>query len=314
MPDSISESAARSFEAYNDPEQELLSAPQPESQEGRSSGVQQAEFQEGSSSEPQVPGYSSEPQVPDYEAQRQYLPTYQQDQQKTSATPESKSGLLAGFKRRAGYAGVALGVSKPTQRQVDHQLRKAVGAFGKPIDDPEENPSGVATIDFFRERRMRGAPAKRLAQITKALDKGANPATPSKSGQNTFHKLANALDPSQEITDLLMAKTSPKASLGAAARAQDEDGNTPIHLAEYNRGQAHAEGFTTEAENLRYLADALTAAATPMSGRTLDTPVQNLTNNESRTPAQMYERGLERGRLHELDDRRPSEDSEDSGG
>jgi hypothetical protein len=294
MPNSIGDSGLdHSFELEADVEEESPAAAE---------SAAPAEFQEGSSSGAQLPAYAAGivgqlGTNPLGTGSQEERPTYRQAVHGTIPQSTTTSAVLAGLRRRVGYAKVAVGVSSPNQQQLDHELRQAVDTLRKPLDDPDENPSGLAVVNLIREHRARSAPQRREARITEALRKGANPATPSESGQNAFHKLASALNPSQELTDLLIAGTSPRESLKTAARAQDKKlGNTPIHDAEYNRGLAIAQRDSTAAHNLQYLIDQLTEAATPATRRTLDLPVQDLRNKAGKTPGEMYQLGVEDGR------------------
>jgi hypothetical protein len=124
------------------------------------------------------------------------------------------------------------------------------------------------------------------AGITRRIKKGANPAAPSAvNQQNAFHKLASTNKFTRDTTRDLIAATD-SASLGQAAIARDVNGNTPIHLAQHNLGEAETNNNGTMERRYRDLKDQLTTAATN-NGH----DVNSITNNEGRTPLQMREAG-----------------------
>jgi hypothetical protein len=142
------------------------------------------------------------------------------------------------------------------------------------------------------------------------LDKGGNPAEVSGSNkQNGFHKLAaqpnaNPATTSQMMN--LMLDRVPEASRAGAVSLQDRNGDTPIHMAQYQRGIAERRATevgvnTAEGQRYQQTAAVLNDLTTRMTAMAEPAGRHQLTNREGRTPEQMYRIGLSRSRTEALE-------------
>jgi hypothetical protein len=136
----------------------------------------------------------------------------------------------------------------------------------------------------------------------------ADPAAPSSvHQQNALHKLAFARI-SQPTMEKVLDQVPP-ARLGQAAIAKDVDGNTPIHLANYELGFAEGETeiynvdspnyqqASTKKGRANFLLEKLTEAASANGN-----PANAIENNARETPQRTRERGKEKSlELHRAD-------------
>jgi len=130
------------------------------------------------------------------------------------------------------------------------------------------------------------------AIIRRLTEKNADPTAPSsKAEENTFHKLAKNPNNNRTIINHVFSAAENSSSIGPgrvsqAAIKQNKDGNTPIHLAEYQRGVSDAGNRQSHAVRAAHLNGRLRTAAN-LNGH----PVDSIKNNKGLTPNQMYEEG-----------------------
>jgi hypothetical protein len=218
-------------------------------------------------------------------------------------------------------AAVAAFFSQPLPTYVQHDTSQpgppppsysdSTGGANPAVAGPSSERRGLGNlfsrtpdkVQSDRNHKLRHSIAQGdLDGIGRRLDKGADPLAPSSvKQQNAFHKAANSPELSTRMTSALVnAATDPqlgraRASLGQAAVAKDTNGNTPIHLAEYNLGRASALGDQRHVGRLTNLKDTLVNAAVANQH-----DVNSLENSRQKTPTDMYNEGVTAGQ-QELD-------------
>jgi hypothetical protein len=140
-----------------------------------------------------------------------------------------------------------------------------------------------------------------------ATDPPPNPATPSSQhNQNAFHKAG--LGKSAPTTDMIrkLFDLTPVGERAAAARMQDNQGNTPLHYVHQRLGTL--EGTTArnanersdideETRNLQQLSLRLRRASGPVEGP--DNRLEQIRNNKKQTPREMHDAAKEAKKAEE---------------
>jgi hypothetical protein len=224
----------------------------------------------------------------------------------------ASSSSLRGAARGARYSdappvpALPLGVapastSRTAARSNDNQ--GVSGSEAGPSSGVQTSATPMSQRQLERNHRLRDAIRRGdetmvLRRLDK-LDPGPTPQSPSSiSRQNALHKMANSDKPLTTGTmDRIFAKI-PVGSRAVAARAQDKDGNTPLHHVESNIGKleySSSVNFSHNPEHMNrfmHLSTKLKEAANAGTSAH-ETPIDEIQNRAGRTPQEERQHSAE---------------------